>query len=294
MRCLCGRGRKETLSCPFLECFNHHHISLFCRRLTTVSKNRLSTKIDSDIFGDTKTAKMAGLWWITVTMLFSLSAGKLAEINQNQLATLIYHLTRTVRHEYNVYSMYAVAASIPKDESRVSYDLRRVTDTNQRIQFNDGILRTSRFVVAPIKYITNNNGVYLYTQHAEWRLLQNLNLEGQDGDLLVFFSYATPCLTSCANPNGNYKITDSLQKLFNKHKWGEKAFVFEAIFRPGGMNIDSDEKRDEIKRSTTKALTNIANSIGSENIFRCYRPDNHDYICIKCFNGGKIVENCIS
>lgn len=188
---------------------------------------------------------------------------------------------------YKINTMYAMAASIPKYGNQLSYDLTKAMP-NLQPNWNDDILRTPRLVVATKKDVTTN--LNKYTEHAEWRVLQNLNLEGQDGDLLVFFSYATPCLTSCANPNGNYKITDSLQKLFNKHKWGEKAFVFEAIFKPFGKDIDSDA----IKRSTTEALTNIANSIGSENIFRCYRPDNHGYICIKCFNGGQIDPNCIS
>lgn len=189
--------------------------------------------------------------------------------------------------------MYAVAVRIPKYENKIAYDLRLVTKDLQT-KWNDDILETSRLVVAPKKDVTNNNGKYLYTEHAEWRLLQNLNLEGQDGELLVFFSYASPCSTSCADPNEPHKITDKLQKLFTEHKWGEKAFVFQTVFRPGGMNIDSDEKREEIKRSTTEALTNIGKFIGSENIFRCYRPDNHDYICIKCFNDDQIEPNCIS
>lgn len=230
---------------------------------------------------------MAGLWWITVTMVFSLSAESLAEIDQNQLAILIHDLTETVRYEKK--SMYAVAVSIPNDKGQVNYDLRSVTE-NQELQWNDGKLSIPRLVSARINKVTNDNGVKLYTQHAEWRLLQNLNLEGQDGDLLVFFSYAAPCLTSCANPNGEYKITDGLKTLFTEHKWGEKAFVFEVIFKPRGKDIDPDE----IKRSTTEALTNIGKFIGFENIFSCYRPVNHDYICIKCFSGGKINEYCIS
>lgn len=185
--------------------------------------------------------------------------------------------------------MYAVAASIPKNQNQLSYDLTKVMP-NPQTNWNDDILTTPRLVVATKKDVTNNNGKYLYTEHAEWRLLQNLNLEGQDGDLLVFFSYASPCLTSCADPKGNYKITDGLKTLFNKHVWGGKAFVFEVIFKPRGQDIDPDA----IKHSTTEALTNIGNSIGRENIFRCYRDRYGNYRCVRCFDGNQIDQNCIS
>lgn len=188
---------------------------------------------------------------------------------------------------YNINTMYAMAASIPKYENQLSYDLTKAM-LNLQPNWNDGILRTPRLVVATKKDVTTN--LNEYTEHAEWRVLQNLNLEGQDGDLLVFFSYASPCNEKCANPKGNFRITDGLKTLFKKNVWGGKAFVFEVIFKPSGKDIDFVE----IKRSTTEALKNIEKVIGSENIFRCYRPDNRYYTCIRCFSGGKIVENCIS
>lgn len=97
---------------------------------------------------------------------------------------------------YDIKLMYAVAASIPKDERRVSYDLKRVMP-NQKTQWNDGILSTPRLVVAQIKRGTTVQGIQ-YTEHAEWRVLQNLRcLEGDNGDFLVFFSRASPCENVC-------------------------------------------------------------------------------------------------
>ncbi|XP_035765240.1 uncharacterized protein LOC118454466 [Neolamprologus brichardi] len=228
---------------------------------------------------------MAGLWWITVTMIFCLPAGSLAEIDLEQLAGLANQIRTNIRNGYDIKPMYAVAARIPKDGNRISYDLRRVMP-NQQTQWNDGILSTPRLVVAQIKRVTTEQGIQ-YTEHAEWRVLQNLqSLVDNDGDLLVFFSRATPCYEKCANPNGNFRITDRLRCLFNGHEWGEKAFVFNALFKPHGGNINSNR--------ISVALRNIGNSIGRENIFRCYKPDNGHFHCIKCFSSNQIDPNCIS
>lgn len=179
-----------------------------------------------------------------------------------------------------------MAASIPKDENQVSYDLTKVMP-NQQTQLNDGILRTSRLVVATKKDVTKvtRSGTVHYTEHAEWRVLQNLQLYG-NGDLLVFFSYASPCDERCANPTGNLGIIGGLKSLFSQSGWGAKAFVFNTLFRPRGGDINSDAIR--------KALTNIKEEIGRHNIFRCYRPDNGHFHCIKCFSSDQIDPNCIS
>lgn len=176
-----------------------------------------------------------------------------------------------------------MAASIPKYGNQLSYDLTEAMP-DRLTKWNDGILKTPRLVVATKKDVTPRKGDP-YTEHAEWRVLQNLNLEGQDGDLLVFFSYASPCDKKCANPKGNFRITDGLETLFKKHVWGGKAFVFEVIFKPGGEDIDSEK--------TSVALTNIGNSIGHENIFRCYKDKYGNFRCVKCFNGNQIEQNCL-
>lgn len=187
---------------------------------------------------------------------------------------------------YHIKPMYAVAASIPKDGNRVSYDLTKVMP-NQQPQWNDGILRADRLVVAKIKPVTPRPPRRPYTEHAEWRVLQKLQLVGHPGDLLVFFSRATPCNEKCANPHNKFSITDGLSRLFdNRRKWGAKAFVFNALFKPHGGNINSNTIR--------AALRNIGNSIGCENIFRCYKPVNGHFRCIRCFSGNHIKSNCIS
>lgn len=186
---------------------------------------------------------------------------------------------------YDIKLMYAVAASIPKDEKGVSYDLSRVTP-NEQTKWNDGILSTLRLVVAQIKRVTTKKGSQ-YTQHAEWRVLQNVRcLEGHNGDFLVFFSRASPCDKTCANPNGNFKITDGLRNLFNTHVWGEKAFVFNELFKPGGQDTNPD--------TISSALTNIGAAIGHKNIFRCYKHNDGNFHCIRCFTVTKINRNCIS
>ncbi|CAI5691559.1 unnamed protein product [Oreochromis niloticus] len=228
---------------------------------------------------------MAALWWITVTMVFCLSAGSLAEIDLNQLAGLAKQIMTKIREGYKIKEMYAVAVSIPKDENQVSYALTKVMP-NQQTQWNDGILRTPRLVVAKIRRVTPRPPRSPYTEHAEWRVLQNLQLFGNPGDLLVFFSHATPCYERCANPDGNFRITDGLSSLFNnRRKWGAKAFVFNTLFKPHGGDINSNTIR--------AALTNIKEAIGRHNIFRCYKPNNGDFHCIKCFSSDQIDPNCI-
>lgn len=41
---------------------------------------------------------MVGLWWITVTMVFSLSAGKLAEIDLDKLAGLANQIRTNIKY----------------------------------------------------------------------------------------------------------------------------------------------------------------------------------------------------
>ncbi|XP_039876554.1 uncharacterized protein LOC120726733 [Simochromis diagramma] len=217
-----------------------------------------------------------------MTMVFNLSAGSLAVINQKKLAELIEQISTSIKDRYNIEEMYAVAASVPKDEDQVSYDFTKVTP-NQQTELNDGILRSPRLVVATKKKVYNKKGDCLYTEHAEWRVLQNLNLEGQDGDLLVFFSHASPCAEKCADPDGKYRITDQLRRLFNGCEWGAKAFVFNVLFRPPRQDINPDR--------INFALTNIGIAIDHENLFRCNETNNGDFHCIKCFNGSQINPN---
>lgn len=124
-----------------------------------------------------------------MTMVFCLSAGSLAEIDLKRLAGLAKQIRINIRNSYDIKLMYAVAASIPKDEKGVSYDLSRVTP-NEQTKWNDGILSTLRLVVAQIKRVTTKKGSQ-YTQHAEWRVLQNVRcLEGHNGD---FFGLLLSC-----------------------------------------------------------------------------------------------------
>lgn len=181
-----------------------------------------------------------------------------------------------------------MAASIPKNPDQLSYDLTKVMPDPQT-KWNDGILKTSRLVVATKKDVTPRKG-NPYTEHAEWRVLQNLPLFQKSGNLLVFFSYASPCYERCANPDNKLRITNELSSLFSQGNkgvgWDAKAFVFDTLFRPHGGDINSDTIRE--------ALTNIKAAIGRHNIFRCYRPDNVNFRCIKCFRTDPIDPNCIS
>lgn len=185
---------------------------------------------------------------------------------------------------YNINTMYAMAASIPKNPDQLSYDLTKVMPDPQT-KWKDGILKTSKLVVATKKDVTPRKG-NPYTEHAEWRVLQNLPLFQISGNLLVFFSYASPCYERCANPDSKLRITNELSSLFSQSGWGAKAFVFDTLFRPHGEDINSNR--------IDKALTNIRAAIGRHNIFRCYRPDNVNFRCIKCFRTDPIDPNCIS
>ncbi|XP_044197790.1 uncharacterized protein LOC122974019 [Thunnus albacares] len=221
---------------------------------------------------------MANLWWITVTLTFFLSAGCLAEVDQNKLATLIQKIRNITGNQ--ITGVYSVAVSMPKDDPYNPQKVPQLTEDNIKQIREAGLYKTDRLVFA-LKL--NHSRI-----HAESRLLTNLSLVNEEGDMLVIFASDSPCNDHCANPNGPYNILNRTEAVIKGGKWGNHVFVFEKVFKPnkGGKNIAEGKLKE--------ALRNIGNYIGGlANVFRCYKPQNAGFQCVSCSSGGEVTEQCV-
>ncbi|XP_041641687.1 uncharacterized protein LOC121508720 [Cheilinus undulatus] len=216
--------------------------------------------------------------WMTVMLVIIVSNGCSAVVDQNQLAQLMKGIT----HHYSIRGMYSLALSI-KSEDPVN--LQNIFQCNpkeevQRVISDEQVYRGYRLSVAQVKK----------PEHAEYRLLNGLQLDSQDGDLLVLFSYASPCPSTCTNSRNRYNIFNLIGNLINSGRWSKHVFVFEKIFKPQnsqGIN----------KSKLIQAIVKLGNSgIGLENIYRCYKPQtpNSNFQCTSCSVGGVVANECVN
>ncbi|GLD67726.1 NACHT, LRR and PYD domains-containing protein 12-like protein, partial [Lates japonicus] len=63
--------------------------------------------------------KTSNLWWITVTLVFSLPAPSSAAVDQNKLVGLIKAI-KAMKDGFGITAMYSVAVSLPKDHCQES------------------------------------------------------------------------------------------------------------------------------------------------------------------------------
>lgn len=120
-------------------------------------------------------------------------------------------------------------------------------------------------------------------EHAEWRVLKDLKLSSSKDNLLVIYSFASPCSTTCTNLGNDYNIIKVINKV--TANWNKYAFVSDKIFKPESKNIEMSV--------LIKALEELGKSkIGLENIFRCFKPLNSDFKCISCSSSGEVTKEC--
>ncbi|CAK6983535.1 uncharacterized protein LOC123964106 isoform X2, partial [Scomber scombrus] len=214
---------------------------------------------------------MANLLCITVTLIFLLSDGCLAAVDQNQLPNL---MLQTKNMLSGIRKMYSVAVSVTNEQS---YNLPATYQTIMQ-RFNNGVFKDDKLIVA-----IKGEGQC----HAEWLALghvENSNWVG--GHLLVIFSYASPCFTTCTNNRNSFNIIAKINTIRGTNKWSNYAFVFDRVFVPRGADYD-----DEMRRRTGEGLKRLGTSIGGlANVFRCYNPrDNSGFKCVSCSSGGQVT-----
>ncbi|XP_071359923.1 uncharacterized protein [Trachinotus anak] len=130
------------------------------------------------------------------------------------------------------------------------------------------------------------------SDHAEYRTLQQFNTlptNNNEDDLLLFYTYGSPCHDRCASETDPLSIL----KLINPIKrWKNYAFVFSKPFKPSDGTPVSPEVQEQ-------ALLRLARyegplgPIGLENIFRCERK-NQLTKCSSCSADGNVAPGCIS
>ncbi|XP_045897171.1 uncharacterized protein LOC123964106 isoform X2 [Micropterus dolomieu] len=221
---------------------------------------------------------MVGLRLTTVTLVFLLSVGGLAAVDQNKLAELI----QRIKEEYPINNtMFSLAVSIKsEDPANLELILKKSPQKSVQKAISEGdVYKGKRLAVATVKK----------PEHAEWRVLKDLNLKGDKGDLLVIYSYASSCPTTCTKKRSNYNIIDKIKNEISKNKeiWSNYVFVFEKVFMPK----DSEGIDEETLK---KALKDLATSgIPLANIFRCYKPLKDGFQCISCSTRGEVTKQCV-
>lgn len=188
----------------------------------------------------------------------------------------MFHLDR-----YSIPGMYSLAASIP---GGASGNLQTIFQANPPNNVHNGINNNGKYTGQRLAVAT-----VVKPQHAEYRLLNNLQLDSNMNDLLVLYCFASSCPTTCTNTNSPYNILHLIKSLIDNGQWTDRAFVFEKIFKPGGQTIiDPNE--------LVSALERLGNAIGSANIFRCYTPQGttkNNFRCVQCFSGQDVRPECI-
>ncbi|XP_072319875.1 uncharacterized protein [Eucyclogobius newberryi] len=129
--------------------------------------------------------------------------------------------------------------------------------------------------------------------HAEYRVLSNFNNflnkrnSGQfnQNDLMLFYSYKSPCDTRCASLTNNWRIIQSIQGI---NQWPNHVLVFSNIFVPTRTNLTPEQ----LKTSRSTALANLGGAInGMGNIYRCRVGANR---CSSCAGTTGVSDACVS
>ncbi|XP_008290955.1 uncharacterized protein LOC103365316 [Stegastes partitus] len=231
--------------------------------------------------------KMANVWWIIALLTFCLSAPSLAKDKESKMKDVVQFI-KNIMNEFDITEMRSAAISVPQDESG-NLMLDKVTEPNKKEgeDIKNGVrFGNNRLVIATKKEMESNNGKP-YTEHSEWRVLKDLKLESNEGDLLVIYSYASPCGEKCAEPDHRYNIIDLIEKVIKEGHWKETALVFEQVFLP-----KEEEKHEQEKLKA--ALENLGEAIGHENIFRCFTTRFKVEKCISCADGKDVDKRCVS
>ncbi|XP_033985623.1 uncharacterized protein LOC117481833 [Trematomus bernacchii] len=225
--------------------------------------------------------KMAGLCWISVLLAVSLSIGdcepldigyvkRIAELIQNNFLINDRH--------------FSVAVNIPEDQNLLAkaFDKINLDDVKKDLDEGKVYIGSNAVVAVPQKKDT-------YTDHAEAQVLDNLgNLANtHEGNILVLYSWLSPCGDKCTNINNRNNILKKIEEKV-KPKWESYAFVFHTVF----------DLKGEVSISNIQGtLLNLRGVMVDDNIFRCYKPNNRVFQCFKCFKdappGGGPVDECV-
>lgn len=99
---------------------------------------------------------------------------------------------------------------------------------------------------------------------------------------VAFYTYNSPCVQTCTDPNGQYSILPALEQLFQSYK-GHKAFIFSEVFP---KDITKTELAERLK---------LVDAIIP--LYRCPRNEQTGKIdeCFVCRDSaGKIAERCLT
>ncbi|XP_034757282.1 uncharacterized protein LOC117962216 isoform X2 [Etheostoma cragini] len=235
---------------------------------------------------------MAGLCWMVVVLVFSLSAGHSEAMNKNDVQKIVQYILG----RYSIVNKhFSLAVNIPVNQDLTKLpelfnddDAATVRNTVQ----SGNVYRGINVVEALPRSYTAANG-YQYTDHAEARVLDNIQplAHCSAGNSLVFYSYLSPCGTKCTNPNNYNNILKKIDNI-RKDKWADSAFVFSTVFdgykdqNGNYVYFTVDEIRNTLKNlGTTK--------FRRDNIFRCFRGKNNIISCINCFKNGALSDDCV-
>lgn len=125
--------------------------------------------------------------------------------------------------------------------------------------------------------------------HAEYRVLQNFNnfvnrfdTPQRNSDLLVFYSYKSPCDTRCASLTNQWSILPSINAI---KKWSNHVLAFSEIFVP----VRTSFTPQQLEANRRTALTNIGAAIdGLGNVYRCRAGR-----CSSCSGQSGVADTCV-
>ncbi|KAM7419872.1 hypothetical protein PAMA_016805 [Pampus argenteus] len=224
---------------------------------------------------------MAGLYWMTLTLVFFLSAGNTLAVSR------LEEIVEGIYNKYKTNGMFSLAVTVPDSGQTIKDLLQQIDNSDPREdvqnKINTGDVYVGNRVVAakPYQY-QNGKG----TEHAESRVVDNLSHLRNNrnfNDMLLFYVYASPCVDKCSNQNHRDNILERIKVI---NQWKSRAFVFSKIFTPSSGYITPVQER-------CNALMQLGNSIGRNNIFRCDKENNMRK-CTSCFSGTQVVSYCVS
>lgn len=198
---------------------------------------------------------------------------------------------------YTESDQFCAAVKIPgnlvNQENQLNQDLEAVlsrdTDAKMQESFNrDAKMQESFNGNAKFYYGDSVVAAKPYGNHAEYRVLKHIMDEWKDertDNFLLIYTYLSPCSDRCADKDSKKHILEFIDFMTS---WGkEYALVFQKPYSEPENQRSIPE--DELK----KALTAIAEVIGDQYIFRCYKPESGPFHCIRCFSETKvIVDEC--
>ncbi|KAL2096321.1 hypothetical protein ACEWY4_008469 [Coilia grayii] len=191
--------------------------------------------------------------FVLVTLLLSGSRGEDPILDQNTLVPVITFLQK---YQPKDGQQYAIAFNAPADKCGDYLDQSFLKQYPQKtvkgkLNSEERLYKGDRLIAARPKPIpgTQNN------QHSEYRLMKLPNtatspmanlLNKDKKGCVVFYTYNSPCTSTCINPRNCYNIFDALD-IFQKHE-GQKAFVFTQVWQHDCDKDISTNLKEVMKR----------------------------------------------